>query len=68
MYIFPESKAWHFIQNVSLEWTIKSYYKGKLRRMDILGKHSTIFDKGDNFDDFLRALLYIDLLIKKGLL
>ena len=36
--------------------------------MDTLDRFSAIFDKGDNFGDFLFALLYSDPSLKRGLL
>ena len=39
-----------------------------LRGMDTFGKFSAVFDKGDNFCNFLFAYLYIIPLLKKGLL
>ena len=34
------------------------------RRMDTPGRFSAIFDKGDNFHDFLFAFLYTNRLLK----
>ena len=47
-------------------FTSCSIIVGKIRRIDIFGRFSVTFYKGDNFCDFLLIFLYTNPLLKKG--